>query len=257
MVEDGPVTWVPPGDSDEEHDLDEGNDASRVDTLDDPLFGTVERTSDVGRRLLAARKQHGKALDVSSEGFDPRLYLATVHQRTPLSQVEKSAERLRDMAKKGGKVTRDSKNLIHANFGRFVAAQDKMLELRAAISKADGPQTVLDKLSHELIHIEGTASATFAPILELQGHSTGLRAALSVLERHQALFQLPSLIKEEGAAGRYDRVVAAYARAQDMLGESAHGVLLRLREEVEAQVHAHTHTLSLSLTLSLTHTTKQ
>ena len=132
MDDDGPTTWVPPGDSDEEHDYDDGHDARRVDTLDDPLFGPVEHASDAGRRLLAARKQHVKAVDMRNEAFDPRLYLATVHQRTPLAQVEKSAERLRDMAKKGGKVTRDSKNLIHANFGRFVAAQDKMLELRAA-----------------------------------------------------------------------------------------------------------------------------
>jgi hypothetical protein len=232
--DDGPITWVAPGDSDEEHadDPSASSDMTQADTLDDPLLGHVERLSNEGQRFLAARKHHGTAVDIRYENFDPLLYLATVHRRTPLAQVETSAERLRAMAKKGGKVTSDSKKLIHANFGRFVAAQDKMMELRTIINAADGPDAILDKLLGDLTAIEEAASRTLAPILALQSESAGVRSGLSVLERHHSLFQLPSLIKEESSAGRYDRVVATYARAQEMLGDSSYGVLGRLREEV-------------------------
>ena len=232
---DGPVTWVAPGDSDKESDDDEPV-KQYEDTVEDPLLGPVARTSKEGKLLLAARKQHGAAIDMRYTSFDPLLYLATVHQRTPLSQVEQSAERLSAMAAKGGKVTDDSKKLIHANFGRFVAAHDKMLELRATILADDGVQAILDSIMAELSDIEESAKSAFAPILAVQTQSDAVRTALSVLERHHSLFQLPSLIKEEGAALRYDRVVATYARAQSMLGAAPHGVLLRLREEVEAQV---------------------
>jgi hypothetical protein len=232
---DGPVTWVAPGDSDKESDDDEPV-KQYEDTLEDPLLGPVARTSREGKLLLAARKQHGASIDMRYTSFDPLLYLATVHQRTPLSQVEQSAERLSAMAAKGGKVTDDSKKLIHANFGRFVAAHDKMLELRATILADDGVQAILDSIMAELSDIEESAKSAFAPILAVQTQSDAVRTALSVLERHHSLFQLPSLIKEDGAALRYDRVVATYARAQSMLGAAPHGVLLRLREEVEAQV---------------------
>ena len=238
--DDAPVTWVPPGDSDDDNAAEQGAAAAKDldEMVDDPLLGPVERTSSEGKQLLAARKQHGVAVDVRYESFNPQLYLATVHQRTPLSQVEQAADRLRAMAEKGGKATRDSKKLIHANFGRFVAAQDKMLELRAAISGPAGPQEILDELTDDLSRLEDVANSAFAPILSLQSESAGVRTALAVLERHHALFQLPSLIKEDGAAGRYDRLVATYARAQEMLVDCSHGVLERLREEVEAQVDA-------------------
>ena len=237
--DDGPTAWVPPGDSDDEGADDGGSSVVvQADMLEDPLLGHIERASAGGRRLLAARRQHGAAVDIRCESFDPLLYLAAVHQRTPLSQVELSADRLRAMAKKGGKVTSDSKKLIHANFGRFVAAQDKMLELRAALNADNGPQDVLDQLDQDLAKLEVTAARAYAPILSIQTQSAGLRTALSVLERHHSLFQLPALIKDDCAAGRFDRVVMTCSRAHEMLGAHPEGVLGRLREEVDTQIDA-------------------
>ena len=237
--DDGPTAWVPPGDSDDEGADDGGSSVVvQADMLEDPLLGHIERASAGGRRLMAARRQHGAAVDIRCESFDPLLYLAAVHQRTPLSQVELSADRLRAMAKKGGKVTSDSKKLIHANFGRFVAAQDKMLELRAALNADNGPQDVLDQLDQDLAKLEVTAARAYAPILSIQTQSAGLRTALSVLERHHSLFQLPALIKDDCAAGRFDRVVMTCSRAHEMLGAHPQGVLGRLREEVDTQIDA-------------------
>jgi len=92
--DDGPVTWVAPGDSDEENDCADPSTVAtqQLDALDDPLLGHVDRSSNEGKRLMAARKQFGAAVDMRYESFDPLLYLSTVHQPTPLSQVRVSAE---------------------------------------------------------------------------------------------------------------------------------------------------------------------
>ena len=58
------------------------------------------------------------------------------------------------------------------------------------------------------------------------------------IERHHSLFQLPALIKDDCAAGRFDRVVMTCSRAHEMLGAHPEGVLGRLREEVDTQIDA-------------------
>ena len=88
-----PVTWVPPGDSDEEYEdphaaLEGEHGSARAEhgalrRVEDPLLGR-KSTPEVMSRLAAAYRQHGPAVNMRSDAFDPALYVSRGHKDTPL-----------------------------------------------------------------------------------------------------------------------------------------------------------------------------
>ena len=177
---------------------------------------------------------------VTSENFDPALFLLNKHRKAGFLQLKAGLQNLKreaDSRENGGSAISPIA-LLKPNVLSVVECLDALSKVTAYL-KADRSQYVQDmtyKIEECIRKAGDDAESIFKDVLEKKDHSDSTRNALNVLQRYRFLFNLPSTIERNIQKGDYDAVINDYARAKALFEKSEIRVFRRVYDEVEQRI---------------------
>lgn len=168
----------------------------------------------------------------SSPNFDPKAFLARVHQETSAADLESGALTLKTDLK--GR-TQQKKQLVKENFDCFVSCKTTIDDIESKLRQIeDDPEGAGTAHLYEVTQkISSVANRAFQPLFERQAQADKIRSVQGMLQRFRTLFNLPSSIRGSIKKGEYDLAVREYRKAKSIVLPSHVGILKRVLEEVE------------------------
>lgn len=196
--------------------------------------GKDETDEDNDQPELPIVKDHATREKViyHSEKFDPRFFLARIHQHTSAQDLEAAGGALkRDLQRRKELL----KRLVKENFDCFISCKNTIddihLKLQQIESAKEGTGTV--HLNDAIVEVDVVAKRAFAPLLERQAQVERIRSVQGMLQRFRTLFNLPSMIRANISKGEYDLAIREYKKAKSLVLYSHVGILSRVLEEVD------------------------
>ncbi|KAJ1696288.1 hypothetical protein LUZ63_004800 [Rhynchospora breviuscula] len=168
----------------------------------------------------------------SSPNFDPKAFLARVHQETSAADLESGALTLKTDLK--GR-TQQKKQLVKENFDCFVSCKTTIDDIESKLRQIEeDPEGAGTAHLYEVTQrISEVANRAFQPLFERQAQADKIRSVQGMLQRFRTLFNLPSSIRGNIKKGEYDLAVREYRKAKSIVLPSHVGILKRVLEEVE------------------------
>ncbi|XP_008781410.1 exocyst complex component SEC5A-like isoform X2 [Phoenix dactylifera] len=168
----------------------------------------------------------------SSSNFDPKVFLARVHQETSAADLESGALTLKTDLK--GR-TQQKKQLVKENFDCFVSCKTTIDDIQLKLAQIEeDPEGAGTAHLHQITqNIGAVANHAFEPLIERQVQAEKIRSVQGMLQRFRTLFNLPSAIRGSISKGEYDLAVREYRKAKSIVLPSHVGILKRVLEEVE------------------------
>ncbi|KAJ3675136.1 hypothetical protein LUZ60_004178 [Juncus effusus] len=172
----------------------------------------------------------------SSPNFDPKAFLARVHQETSAADLESGALTLKTDLK--GR-TQQKKQLVKENFDCFVSCKTTIDDIESKLRQIEeDPEGAGTAHLYEVTQkISNVANRAFQPLFERQAQADKIRSVQGMLQRFRTLFNLPSSIRGSIRKGEYDLAVREYRKAKSIVLPSHVGILKRVLEEVEKVMH--------------------
>ncbi|KAJ7561112.1 hypothetical protein O6H91_03G014300 [Diphasiastrum complanatum] len=170
-----------------------------------------------------------------SENFDPKFFLARIHQNTSAADLEAGDVALkRDLQNRKQQL----KKLVKENFDCFISCKNTIDDIHSKLQQIEedpeGSGTLY--LSGAIQAVDGVAKRAFGPLLERQAQAERIRSVQGMLQRFRTLFNLPSAIRANISKGEYDMAVREYKKAKSLVLPSHVGILKKVLEEVEKVV---------------------
>ncbi|XP_073099257.1 exocyst complex component SEC5B-like isoform X3 [Elaeis guineensis] len=168
----------------------------------------------------------------SSSNFDPKVFLARVHQETSAADLESGALTLKTDLK--GR-TQQKKQLVKENFDCFVSCKTTIDDIQLKLGRIEeDPEGAGTARLHQITqNISAVANHAFEPLFERQVQAEKIKSVQGMLQRFRTLFNLPSAIRGSISKGEYDLAVREYRKAKSIVLPSHVGILKRVLEEVE------------------------
>ncbi|XP_078172685.1 exocyst complex component SEC5A-like [Carex rostrata] len=172
----------------------------------------------------------------SSPNFDPKAFLARVHQETSAADLESGALTLKTDLK--GR-TQQKKQLVKENFDCFVSCKTTIDDIESKLRQIEeDPEGAGTAHLYEVTQrISSVANRAFQPLFERQAQADKIRSVQGMLQRFRTLFNLPSSIRGSIKKGEYDLAVREYRKAKSIVLPSHVGILKRVLEEVDKVMH--------------------
>jgi exocyst complex component 2 len=208
--------------------------------MPDPLGLEYESDFDVDEESNESTDTAFGADMITSENFDPALFLMHKHHKAGFLQLKAGLQNLRrevDSREHGGS-TINPITLLKPNVLSVVECLDALSKITAYL-KADRSQYGQDlthKIEEHIRKASDDADSIFKDVLEKKDHADSTRNALNVLQRYRFLFNLPSTIERNIQKGDYDLVINDYARAKALFEKSEIKVFKRVYDEVEQRI---------------------
>ncbi|KAL4452618.1 hypothetical protein ABPG75_008280 [Micractinium tetrahymenae] len=186
-----------------------------------PGAGTGRGGDDAGGSGEAPPALRAKVLP-GGEQFDAGLYLGTIHADTTLPQLLQGLAALRQQLSEH---TGQLKSLVKENFDRFTSSKNTIDTVYAKLQRAEveGEAGVHGSSTAEVLdavrRVQDEARKAFGPLLERHAKADRIRLVLGVMQRYEAVVQLPSRVRQHADAGDYDQVVSDYKKAKALLGQ--------------------------------------
>ncbi|XP_024529432.1 exocyst complex component SEC5A isoform X1 [Selaginella moellendorffii] len=151
-----------------------------------------------------------------SEKFDPKYFLARIHQRTKASDLEHGDAALKmDLQNRKQQL----KLLVKENFECFVSCKNTIDDIHSKLqqieSDAEGAGTA--HLTHAIQDLDEVAKRAFGPLLERQAQAERIRSVQGMLQRFRTLFNLPSAIRGHISKCEYDMAVREYKKTKSLV----------------------------------------
>lgn len=193
---------------------------------------------------------------LSSETFNPEVFIRDVHNRTPDSDLLRglrylrSAEQQQSFAMKG---------LVETNFDRFVHAKttiDRVYSEMKSTTLSPKQEFGTRNVSRNVEEVSEKAADLYKSVLTNQAKAQTLRAAIQIVQNNQQLFQLPAtikhLIKQQDREGlmreyRRGRAMVDDLRGSDTEQNNQTAMLDRVWLETQESISAYTQNLQKRL----------
>ena len=204
-----------------------------------------DQVADLMRRIVRAWVLQGGderscTVDITSDNFDPALYLATLHAKTPFSVLRSAA--VRNLGAQIDSRAEAIKTLVRQNFDLFVKCKDAIdlvhSGMRSHEFAADAQLTAASAkvVATDMRTLEFDSKGVFDTLLRNQREAEHLRTLLFALDKNKYLFKLPSTLRAAAARGDDERVVEVYRRARETLGAARSPLFASLFESCNAVV---------------------
>ncbi|CAM6036958.1 unnamed protein product [Sphagnum compactum] len=167
-----------------------------------------------------------------SEKFDPKVFLARIHQNTSAADLEAGEDALReDLQSRKNQL----KKLVKDHFDCFISCKNTIDDIHTKLQQIEsaGEGTGTLHLSNAIQEVDSVAKRAFAPLLERQAQAERIRSVQGMLQRFRTLFNLPSMIRANISKGEYDLAIREYKKAKSLVLYSHVGILSRVLEEVD------------------------
>lgn len=178
--------------------------------------------------------------DVTSEDFDPSIYLVTKHHSATFAELKRGLRHLKDTSGVGGQGVGGLSPiaLLKPNVLAVVECLDALKSVHTALKKdkQEFGSDLTFKIEDLLKKITGDAHQIFDAILARKDLSDSTRNALNVLQRYRFLFNLPSSIESNIQRGDYDSVVNDYSRGRSLFEDTQVKVFKKVYLEVEQRI---------------------
>ncbi|KAL3687204.1 hypothetical protein R1sor_013513 [Riccia sorocarpa] len=177
-----------------------------------------------------------------SENFDPKFFLARIHQNTSAAELEAG-----EAALKANLQSRREqlKRLVKDHFDCFISCKNTIDDIHSKLQQIEadpeGAGTV--HLSDAIQSVDAVAKRAFGPLLERQAQAERIRSVQGMLQRFRTLFNLPSIIRSNISKGEYDLAIREYKKAKSLVQYTHVSILNRVLEEVEKIVQEFKDTL--------------
>lgn len=151
-----------------------------------------------------------------SEKFDPRFFLARIHQNTSAHDLEDAGDALR----RGLQSRKEQlKKLVKENFDCFISCKNTIDDIHLKLQQIESPKegTGTVHLNNAIGEVDVFAKRAFAPLLERQAQVERIRSVQGMLQRFRTLFNLPSMIRASISKGEYDLAVREYKKAKTLV----------------------------------------
>eukprot|EP00878_Enallax_costatus_P022689 GHUV01024090.1.p1 GENE.GHUV01024090.1~~GHUV01024090.1.p1 ORF type:complete len:280 (+),score=106.22 GHUV01024090.1:357-1196(+) len=161
------------------------------------------------------RKQQG-ATTLDSSVFDADRHIA---QMTKAFTVERLLAEHRGMAREIKNLDSDMQQLVYENYNKFIAATDT---IRAMKSNVDGMEPDMERLKTNMDTVAEESSAVNQKLLKRRQHIEELNRVQNLLNKLQAVFDLPSRMRAALEEDALHSAVAYYAEALPLLRKYGH-----------------------------------
>lgn len=191
--------------------------ASGAQDEPDPLGSTDSVVSVLQARGVDVgdRETRSKYL-VSSPDFSPQLFLRDVHREASYDNLRVALDYLESSIVNRSE---DLRNLVERDYEHFVKSKQVLDTLLKQIDEsgfnAEGGWGV-SGLGRALEDASARATRVMKPVTDHRKREERLRSALTVIERHKQLFNLPSTLLRHVRNGDHDALVRDYRRGRDM-----------------------------------------
>ena len=204
-----------------------------------------DQVADLMRRIVRAWVMQGGderscTVDITSDNFDPALYLATLHAKTPFSVLRGAA--VRNLGAQIDSRAAAIKTLVRQNFDLFVKCKDAIDLVHGSMRRhefaGDAQLTAASAkvVATNMRTLEFDSQGVFDTLLRNQREAEHLRALLFALDKNKYLFKLPGTLRAAAARGDDERVVEVYRRAREMLGGTSSPLFASLLDACNAVV---------------------
>jgi hypothetical protein len=151
-----------------------------------------------------------------SEKFDPKVFLARIHQNTSAADLEAGEDALReDLQSRKNQL----KKLVKDHFDCFISCKNTIDDIHTKLQQIEsaGEGTGTLHLSNAIQEVDSVAKRAFAPLLERQAQAERIRSVQGMLQRFRTLFNLPSMIRANISKGEYDLAIREYKKAKSLV----------------------------------------
>ncbi|KAL2629232.1 hypothetical protein R1flu_013918 [Riccia fluitans] len=219
--------------------------ALQRDTEDSPAVGRRKGSDDpISQeeppiiRDAAAREK----VMYHSENFDPKFFLARIHQNTSAAELEAGEAALKANLQNRRE---QLKKLVKDHFDCFISCKNTIDDIHSKLQQIEadpeGAGTV--HLTDAIQSVDAVAKRAFGPLLERQAQAERIRSVQGMLQRFRTLFNLPSIIRSSISKGEYDLAIREYKKAKSLVQYTHVSILNRVLEEVEKIVQEFKDTL--------------
>ncbi|KAG6549996.1 hypothetical protein Mapa_008508 [Marchantia paleacea] len=167
-----------------------------------------------------------------SENFDPKFFLARIHQNTSAAELEAGEGALKaNLQNRKDQL----KKLVKENFDCFISCKNTIDDIHSKLQQIEadpeGAGTV--HLSNAIQTVDAVAKRAFGPLLERQAQAERIRSVQGMLQRFRTLFNLPSIIRSSISKGEYDLAIREYKKAKSLVQYTNVRILSRALDEVD------------------------
>lgn len=180
---------------------------------------------------------------ITSESFDPALFLSKKHRRANFHELRSGLDHLRRSLSSSADRGRDTTDtspltLLKPNVLAVVECLDALKAVHLALKKdrQELGQDLTLKIEEIVRRAGGDANTIFDSILAKKDMSDSTRNALTALKKNRFLFNLPSTIERNIQKGEYEAVITDYARAKALFEKTEVRVFRKVYGEVEQRV---------------------
>jgi len=153
------------------------------------------------------------ALTVSDDAFDPELYLAAAHERSPTAALKRGVDHVESSSAYDARARRA---LVAEHLPSFLMCVDAAEDARKLLRKGmeeRGEFGATAELEQRLERVAKSARASVREVSELEQRRDKLLRVLETLERHKDVFQLPEDVRAALARGDYSVAATMSTRA--------------------------------------------
>eukprot|EP00899_Mesostigma_viride_P018145 jgi/Mesvir1/26331/Mv22510-RA.1 len=168
----------------------------------------------------------------SSDKFDARQYLSSVHHHTGYEELVAGSSRLQDgLLERTGQL----RSLVKDNFDRFISCKNTIDDIKVRLQETEvntdvsGTLAVMDSIRD----VQESANNVFQPMYDRQAQAEQIRSVLGLLRRFHSLFHLPSSLRDNIRLGKYEKVLREYNKSKGLIKSIKAPILLKVLEQAE------------------------